>query len=983
MKTLKIKLLFYIFSTFMVLGVVYLAYLSYTKVETYQQSLAQSKEQVILSTLSQYVAKIDHEELNAAIYANRHSNKDFQVYKQAQKNTDALLNHLLKLSENDADLSALWDKLSLVQNNLVSIRSRVKTLEKAYQKEFISHYYKDAIVPLLETLHIKQEALKEYLTLEKIHSNAITEKNYISYMLTKNNKDAISILHLWEEILDDKFSLNLMQDKVDISFNSDLSRHRESIVKNIFKNKNGVSLDTWVTTYNKNLALLANEKKMLFKSLHDAMLKEKENLKNDALQYIVFTLILLFIFIVATVIYRHTGAESKLLDDTLKDIEDVLDFTKQRELKALIDDKDTPGVYAFLTKTIREANEAKDLFLANMSHEIRTPLNGIVGFTELLKSSQINHEQKEYIDIIETSSSNLLTIVNDILDLAKIRSNKVELENIRFSLIETCESAVEIYAAKAYEKNIKINLFTDTNMPNSVLGDPTKLTQILTNLISNAVKFTPYDGNIDVAIINEAEFDDTIKVKFLVEDSGIGISSKQKDKIFEAFSQADASTNRKFGGTGLGLSISSKFVEIMGGKLDLESEEKKGTTFFFTLTLEKIKNDTSRFHIPQLEDIHIGYLLPEGKQGCNLTSNLEKYIHATSASFTLYDETQIKNITNSELPDILFVRHRDYTENNDILNFLEKLDISKVLITMPHLKDLLPAIKTKFEKVIYEPIYLTKTIKALENVETHIASSNTIVDTLQIAFPTLKALVVEDNNINQKLIKAVLEGMGIEVTLAHNGREGVEKRKTNSYDIIFMDIQMPVLGGIEATKEILVYEKSTNQTHIPIIALTANALKGDKEKYLAHGMDNYASKPLDIGHIQSLLVHYCSDLRRNIENEKQAQNMVEDTSNRILLYTEVSLVSKIFAQMLDNLNFDVDTSNHVDDFLDTLEAKKYDYVLFDSTKLGSSFGLLMELIEKSGAQPVALTAESDYTSMEKHCISIVPDIEEIKRVLRV
>jgi len=557
------------------------------------------------------------------------------------------------------------------------------------------------------------------------------------------------------------------------------------------------------------------------------------------------------ILVLLIVFYRHTGVESQLLDDTLKDIENVLDVNKQKELKDLIDRRDIPGVYAFLTTTIREANETKDLFLANMSHEIRTPLNGIVGFTELLKSTEVDSTQKEYIDIIETSSSNLLTIVNDILDLAKIRSNKVELENISFSIIETCESAVEIYAAKAYEKHIKLNLFTDTHLPNSILGDPTKLTQILTNLISNAVKFTKNGGNIDIGIINTFESENTIKIKFLVQDNGIGITKKQKNKIFEAFSQADASTNRKFGGTGLGLSISSKFVEIMGGKLDLKSEENSGTTFFFTIEFEKVKNDSSYFRLPNLEQIRVGYLLSKDEQ-CTLTNNLEKYISATNASFARYNETQLKNLSNAELPDILFVRHRYYTQDY-ALDFLKNINISKILITMPNLKNQLPEVESKFEKVIYEPIYLSKTIKALDILGHKITKSKKIINEPkpQVSFNNLKALVVEDNSINQKLIKVVLEGLGIDVTLANNGAEGVKERKTNAYDIIFMDIQMPVLGGIEATKEIINFEKNTNQTHVPIIALTANALKGDKEKYLAHGMDDYSSKPLDLNHIQS------------------------------------------------------------------------------------------------------------------------------------
>jgi len=239
----KVKLVFYFFSTLILLTILYLTYISYLKFETYQNSLMQSKQQILVSTLSKYVEKIDYEELNAAIYSNRHNNKDFEAYKQAQEDTDILLNRIMKISKNDLDLSPLVDALALVHSNLIRIRSRVKTLEDDYKKVFIYHYYKDALVPILETLHMEEKELNMYIALEKVHSNAITEKNFIAYVLSKNNKDTTSSLKLWEKILDDKFSFNLMQNKVNISFNDMLTKYREQIVKGLFKNKNGIALN--------------------------------------------------------------------------------------------------------------------------------------------------------------------------------------------------------------------------------------------------------------------------------------------------------------------------------------------------------------------------------------------------------------------------------------------------------------------------------------------------------------------------------------------------------------------------------------------------------------------------------------------------------------------------------------------------------------------------------------------------------------------
>ena len=270
-----------------------------------------------------------------------------------------------------------------------------------------------------------------------------------------------------------------------------------------------------------------------------------------------------------------------------------------------------------------------------MSHEIRTPLNGIVGFTQLLKATETTQEQEEFISIIENSSDNLLAIVNDILDLSKIKANKIELENILFDPMEKFESSVETYAARAAEKDIEFGLFIDPRIPSFIKGDPTKISQIVVNLISNAIKFTKAGGRVDVNIEKLAESDQDVTVKFSVSDSGIGISKEQKSKIFEEFSQADVSTSRKFGGTGLGLAISSKLVSFMGGKLEIESEEGKGSTFFFIIKFDKSKESKEREH-PDMKDIIVGFVLPNRDIEHEINQNLKSYISYVGAEFKSY-----------------------------------------------------------------------------------------------------------------------------------------------------------------------------------------------------------------------------------------------------------------------------------------------------------------------------------------------------------
>ncbi len=379
-------------------------------------------------------------------------------------------------------------------------------------------------------------------------------------------------------------------------------------------------------------------------------------------------------------------------------------------------------------------NKTTELFLASMSHEIRTPLNGIIGLTEVLDDTTLTQEQKEFVSMIRESSNNLRVIVNDVLDVSKINAGKMELESIAFNLFTKIEASVGIFRPKIAEKGISLNVFIDPMIPKRVIGDPTRLSQVIINLVSNALKFTDKGGKIDVSAEYIDEKNDEVTFKVSVSDSGIGLTQEQQEKIFEAYSQATASTTRKSGGTGLGLTISSKIMKSMGTELKVESEEGKGATFFFVLT---VKVDTK--------------------------------------------------------PSVTVVEKKE--------------------------------------------------VEVVEKTQ---------------SFADLSVLVAEDNPINQKLIKIVLENLGLNVTLTANGEEAYEARVNGTYNMIFMDIQMPVMGGVESTHSIIEYEKEHNIDHIPIIALTANALPGDREKYISEGMDDYATKPLDVKVLEKLITQYCN-----------------------------------------------------------------------------------------------------------------------------
>jgi signal transduction histidine kinase/CheY-like chemotaxis protein len=453
--------------------------------------------------------------------------------------------------------------------------------------------------------------------------------------------------------------------------------------------------------------------------------------------------------------------------------------------------------------------EATGMFLASMSHEIRTPLNGIVGLTELLDGTKLTDEQKEFVSMIRESSNNLTVIVNDVLDVSKMNADKMELESISFDIFKKIESSVGMFVSKIDTKEIDLNIFIDPKIPKILIGDPTRLSQVIINLVSNAVKFTDTNGKISVyaEYLNQNNNDITFKVS--VSDSGIGLTKEQQSKIFEAYGQADASTTRKSGGTGLGLTISSKIIDSMGSKLNVESEEGKGSTFFFTLTL-KADEHNEQVNYAQFKGMRVGLILPDKTADSALDTIFEKYVQHLGAIFKRYYNADLfESNSNTVLPDILIVDYNHVLPEEELKRFSE-LNCKCVLMTSSNLQSYIESERYAFEKIVYTPVTLEKVINILqlsiENREPTIVKQKTKVDDVK-EFNDIHVLVAEDNPINQKLIKIVLENFGLKVSMASNGEEAYELRKKENYDMIFMDIQMPVMNGIEATQVILKYEE--------------------------------------------------------------------------------------------------------------------------------------------------------------------------------
>ena len=510
-------------------------------------------------------------------------------------------------------------------------------------------------------------------------------------------------------------------------------------------------------------------------------------------------------------------------------------------------------------KQIEDEAEAKGQFLSTMSHEIRTPLNGILGFTKLLKEMDMTEDQEEYVSLIENSSHNLISIVNDVLDLSKMNADKMEIEHIPFNLFETIDLTVASLVQLADQKDIELAVLVDPALSPYVMGDPVKLSQVLTNLIGNAIKFTDAYGKISLCVEGVNSDNDHSRLTFSVSDDGIGLTEAQKNSIFEAYSQATTSTSRKYGGTGLGLTISRNMVQLMGSDLEVESKENEGARFFFTLTLEKNKEHEPNKYT-DFSGVSVGLALPVKSIDRQLDTNLQIYVRHLGASFSFYYyEELFESDTPVTLPDIMIFDHH-YARLAGELELCTSLACKSVLLTNGSLRARVNPKQHHFADVVLTPVSLAKTMRILTNSTEYkkekILSSETVENTEQ--FEGLRALVADDNPINCKLIKIILENLGLEVTVVHDGKEAVESYSQNAYDIIFMDIQMPVMDGVEAGKRILKYESENGLEHVPLVALTANTSSGDREKYLSAGMDDYAVKPLDVNALKAIITEYCN-----------------------------------------------------------------------------------------------------------------------------
>ncbi|KZN53363.1 two-component sensor histidine kinase BarA [Pseudoalteromonas luteoviolacea] len=526
-------------------------------------------------------------------------------------------------------------------------------------------------------------------------------------------------------------------------------------------------------------------------------------------------------------------------------------------------------------KEAQVANRVKSDFLAKMSHELRTPLNGVIGFTRQLYKTPLNKHQKDYLDTIELSANSLLTIISDILDFSKLEAGAMELENIQFQLRDAVNEVMTLLAPSAYEKQLELSIAVNRQVPDNLVGDPTRFKQVLINLISNAIKFTE-KGSVKVDISHRLKGDSQTSLLVSVSDTGLGIAQEKQDTLFTPFAQADTSITRKFGGTGLGLIITKHIVEVMQGRITLNSALGNGSCFTFNAIFNlpsRLFNDD--LPCRPLENKRVLYFEPQEHTRNAVIAQIESWHMQVTVCDS--DEAFFTALEQEFSYDICLVGNMAtvddmQTVKNYINRAREKADYLYLMVnTISHnMRESL--IGSGADACISKPLHHRKLCEMLA-APYRLDHPDLSIETSNATHLPLKVLIADDNDANLKLLYTLLEEQVETIETAHNGAQAVGLCKTHKYDLIFMDIQMPIMDGITACKSI---KESSMNDDTPIIAVTAHALAGEKEQLVKDGFSGYMTKPIDEDMLKQIICDHSAT--SPLEREQKEEQMVSSVA---------------------------------------------------------------------------------------------------------
>jgi signal transduction histidine kinase/DNA-binding response OmpR family regulator len=800
--------------------------------------------------------------------------------------------------------------------------------------------------------------LKSYILLIQLIDHTSDQRDYISgifnqdedintiYMLNiLNNSSLFKTVTILDSGTKELLTTNLNNKKfLDIVKSSD--RVKKNILEDGFEDNS--TLYSWYSLEGSKLNSLNNMTILTAKKLQDSIIFTNELI---LLKVSIATLIIVLAFIM---IYKYYRLRRHLIGNY--NLKLLLQKSVDKSLiKNKIDLDSTTGVdeaYALLDTSLdkieigrqkaEDENASKSIFLANMSHEIRTPINGIIGFTDLLKKEDLPSHLKEYVEIISKSGDNLLKIINNILDLSKIESQKIEVDATIFSPIEELENVINLFIPKAVKKSINLALYLEPDFHNYLIGDSLKLKEVLLNLLSNSIKFTPEGGNIAVRVKKlDCDDDNMQRVYFEVTDDGIGMSKDDMNEIFDAFCQADSTITRKYGGTGLGLTISSNYVSLMGGKLELFSTKDEGSSFYFTLDFKKTHKLTTTEYKHSFNDINPIIITDAADK--EFAKFFADYISFFTAKSIYKDIDEIlDNKTALDDYNLIVISEKVYRDNISHIK-----DIKQHLIIIKPTKNYTESSEDLKKHSLIEPISFFKLYDILLKISPKKELSlkhNQLDKELK---STYNILIAEDNEVNMKLLQQIFNRYtNIKPSYAINGQEALDLALKNRYDLILMDVAMPILDGLSATKEIIEYENINELGHTPIVAVTANALKGDKERFLNIGMDEYISKPIKEKNMVDILNKFniYPEVNNSYPTTKTPQKIktlefkpikeqkpiteIESTSN-ILIFKKSGVESKIFQRVLSTIYSDVDIASSKEDMYKKLQTTNYKVIIFD------------------------------------------------------